>query len=943
MAGTVLLLKHLLELDIFPNTQRMAKQPGEGPPWPKDSDQEEKKGVGRYAAILARVDRHTEDTPDPQPMERTEFEGGASVRILPDAQKSNRSGRRERTRGGKVSKKAEDIESTTPEVVQEYEVPAVTDGVTVTETRKERQEALRDAVLRKQAELDAASKRVIPLSDQTEERLREIKDRLGANRVPNAGVPYGTLPPIVSAPKAEPTTPTVTKADGMNEYLERTRGEKTRKLSEKLEGFVPPADDKYLSNALYERRVTNFAERTGLTAERDALAAAEAAYYTVRKNSYAKPGKDTEKLKTLKQAYTDSLFAWNKALESKASLDEKSRIEALVIRKRDTILRPQSLEVQARKAGMSQKEWSDIGKYLNRDTVENVAKVASVPAGFLGKGIAMFHKSAQGNSPSAKLQREILGKRYGRAAMIVGGAAAATMVALSTAPVTAAAGALTFGVFVGRGVIGTVAGTVGGYASGGIYQKFFGNKKRQQLDIAKGMKKGFSTKEEYEAFLKEYGNSNVHMRGKEKARWQIAGSLIAGGSTGLATSPVAHFALDQMGALSSVQSATDTIASGGSASGADAPRVPEAAPPASDAAPVAGVAPEAAPAIAPDAAPVAPSAPEGPFLQEAVIGRGEGFNQLFVDIRNSDFAGTTAVGRMLLNGELSATELSDRIGAFDPSTGESMVMQIGDKLVLDSNENLWFVRADGEAQLLMENPTSPTGEVIVHELRNIPMSETPVQAAETRPTPPPAVVHNEVPAVGLETSDSPAGIAQTLEQSAETPEAVAVEVSTADIPRTIEDSVREVQQETPVASSESFAPSQQGAEDGTRTIEDSIREAGLFSPEGVVNSHGIEVNPSVPATYEWKLPDVDRPYTVIFGGSAEEISRAVQAEIRLDPTAHVLVNTPVVDAQTGELTIRVDEWRIGEQGEPQRVEGVQDALGRSLPPITAENLIRKLR
>lgn len=725
--------------------------------------------------------------------------------------------------------------------------------------------------------------------------------------------------------------PGVRKPKNMDEYLEMTRSEKIQKLSEKLEGFKRPAEDKYLSRALYDRRVTNFAERTGLTAERDALAAKEAAYYVARKRSYRTGRVDKKELQALKKAYTDSLFAWNTALSGKAEgLDQKSRIEALAIRKRDTILRPKSLEIDARREGMSEKEWNDIGKYVNRDIVENVAKVASVPAGFLGRGIAMLHKSARGESQSAKLQREILGKKYGRAAMIIGGAAAATMIAVSATPVTATAGALTLGVFLGRGVIGTVAGSLGGRASGGIYQKVFGNKKREHLGIAGSMKKEFATQQEYEAFLKEFGKNNAQARGKEKARWQIAGSLVAGGTVGLATSPIAHFALDQIGALPSVQHAADTVARVDSGDTAfDPPKPAESA----------AVNPDAAPAAA-DVV-VTPTAPEGPFVQEAVIGKGEGFNQLFVDIRNSDFAGTTAVGKMLLNGEFSVTELSERIGALDPKTG-SAVMEVGDKLVLDSNENLWFIREGSEPQLLMENSSAAPEGVAVNELKNVSMAKpfVPVveasQAAATgSPHPEASVPASEVPnqASGPVVEDQRSETVDTLEEGTVIPEAQ----------RTIEDSVREAQQGTPPTTGENNPPSQQSADEGARTIEESIREAGLAGTEGLVNSHGVEVNPAVSATYDWKLPGVDESYTVVFGGSAEEIARAVQAEMRLDPTARVLVNTPVVDAQTGELTIRVDEWRMGEQGEPQLLEGIKDAAGRNLPPITAENLIRKLR
>ncbi len=123
---------------------------------------------------------------------------------------------------------------------------------------------------------------------------------------------------------------------------------------------------------------------------------------------------------------------------------------------------------------------------------------------------------------------------------------------------------------------------------------------------------------------------------------------------------------------------------------------------------------DAVPTPSAEASYVTPTAPEG-MLRTVEIEQGEGFNHLFTGLRESGFNGSTPVGNCLLNGELTPTQLSDAIGAFDPVTGESMVMEVGDKLVVDAKENVWFVREGEVPRLILENNPSASNGVEVHE------------------------------------------------------------------------------------------------------------------------------------------------------------------------------------------------------------------------------------
>lgn len=204
---------------------------------------------------------------------------------------------------------------------------------------------------------------------------------------------------------------------------------------------------------------------------------------------------------------------------------------------------------------------------------------------------------------------------------------------------------------------------------------------------------------------------------------------------------------------------------------------------------------EAADAAA-DADTQKPAGPEG-MIREAAIGKGEGFNHLFEDIRSSGFNGSTPVGNLLLNKDFSLTELSDQVGGFDPETGKSMLMLEGDRLVVDENENVWFVREGESPKLVLENDPAAPGGVKIHELSEYRMlgtnsipetpsikdvaAETETVSAPNEPSVTPVDVVEESPAPAtaasptIETPPEPPPVAETtpsVTNTAEVPESV---------------------------------------------------------------------------------------------------------------------------------------------------------------------------
>jgi hypothetical protein len=558
--------------------------------------------------------------------------------------------------------------------------------------------------------------------------------------------------------------------------LGEVRG-RLRSLREKITGLEAPEGAQPLSaSELYELRVGSFASKNGLTDTLDAVRGARSAYFEAlvqhRARGYSED-KEEGGLGDLKAAYDRSLYWWKSTLEHKATeLSGREQSEALIIAKRDTILGPANLDVEARTAALNEKGKTAFGKaeiWLARSP-QTLLKLVNLPFNLLGKGAAtLLHGKEE------KLTQAEYANRYARASRILAGAGFATAVALAATPVAATTALLTFMVYGARGTIGTVAGVGAAKVAGGIFSRFFSTKKREALK--EHLSKTPTSLEEYQEQQEAYKRGHTGKRQQEKMAWQMLAAMVAGSGTGLLTSPLAQGTLEHFGALKGVKDAADTVAevnanspeaaasalkvsaaakeateaSAASPAGAgSAADTAEGAPAVVAPAEVVPVAP--APGEAVPAVPAHPTTPEGLLVGATIHTPGEGFGEMIQEFKHNFHeqlsvidAPSPALAHVL---NTNPNALTDQLGVAE--SGQSLTMQPGDQLVADENQNIWFQPKGGEPQLVFENDPTAPGGFRTHEIHGHMQTD---------------IVHHEAPVVSSSAPESssvsiePGGIA----------------------------------------------------------------------------------------------------------------------------------------------------------------------------------------
>lgn len=714
-----------------------------------------------------------------------------------------------------------------------------------------------------------------------------------------------------------------------------------------------------------KRSIHDAPKRSVAEAERTDVALKEAAYLTAYKELEQKrtlwnrltKGKDlteeSEKVASLKTAYDEARVSYANALTKSAeerlaenglngNLDQKGVTSQAVIERYNRLVRfNEVVKPAAEKKLQARQEALD------------------------ARGRNAFAKAL---GWSAEANRKLEGK-YGKSgaralraaasAVLITGGAAALAIAGVTAPMGVAALA-GYGTFrFGRSLFGAIAGAAAGETAGNVFEAVWG-RKSQAVAQEKLKNEGRRSDISLESLAEvDAAREKLGIKADEITlikRKQLVQALTALGVGASAALTLAEFTAVQHAAEASVTGGGSTPdgkpTPGSLTNGEVKPSTGGAGAVESSKAPTDAL--KGADAKLSEA--VNPKVPEN-MLKGAVIEKGEGFNKLFVDLKasvKSDFPGmidSSQVMKELFS--MSPSELSDKIGAFDPKTGESMVMQPGDMLFLDEKGNLWFEKSGGgKPQLLMEvDPKNPT-QVITHELKGVEMRSAHV-AVPAAPT--------EKPAAPLEKqspSDAPTDSATTSPDQAPRQEsddatAPSAEKTTAPdtIGRPLEDRLdKSADTATDTATSsgqsrQSPAPSPESAPIG-RPLEDRLSpdtsaEGTGTAPETFTNTYGVEINPTVSSDYEWKVPGTSLTAKVAFGGTSEQIQRFVLDELALDPATPVFVNT-VVPNPNGGLMIRVDRWYMDSDGNPAQETGSLDSTGKPLPPITAQDLTRKL-
>lgn len=709
------------------------------------------------------------------------------------------------------------------------------------------------------------------------------------------------------ATKEEPTEPEI-PADA-------TPAEKREQLRSKLQAH---AEKELTPRDRYEMRAKNFAEKHGIAAERMAMLEAEKAYKEQLVARYKKRGlKPSKEEEAARQAYLEASFAWRGKLASVAegledvaavegkTLGRSEKKEALVFRKRDTILRAASLKADAKAEGLAERSKTLVGQ------IEKWS--LAVPRGLIKGYVGATDWVGMG--------------KYGKAVRIAAGAGIATALAIGATPVAASGAALTFVIYGARGVAGLATGMAAAKGVGGLYQRFFGS--RKQASIREGMHAAEADVSEYAGFLNKFRSSNTRRRQAEKESLQTFAAMAAGGANGILTSPFAHELLEHIGALETVEAAQKNT---------------ESPAPAKPTQPVAVSAAVEASA--------AQSQPVEIATRSIEAGSGQGFNHLFANLNIEGLDANAPVIKELES--LSPTELSQRVGAI--VDGRSTIMHGGEELTLQKNPST------GGYELVFERPgqdpitvmkAGPDGEVIYQKLpvpEGTPdvvttQAKAPEAASEQTPEAPEATPEPSADTVeaggaeaNLEAATPPQErtIEDALEELSDDTAPTPPENAAGASERTIEDAVRELQGDAPTSESAT------GASD--RTIEDALTE--MEASTSFQNGHGVEITPDKAAVYESRVPGTGEAYRVVSGGTPEQMADVARSFARENPGTPVYMELQVRDPLTGAPTTRLDAWSATPGSEATRTMDVLpdlDAENRARPSLNPDTFVRRMQ
>ncbi|MDQ1299377.1 MAG: putative Fe-S oxidoreductase [Patescibacteria group bacterium] len=794
------------------------------------------------------------------------------------AAKPSKLNMKKRTHGEKKAAAKKTATSGSYEGDPHYGVPAVTGDFL--ETRKDRHDALREALARSQ---EQTSSKVIALPDQSEELAAPASDEA----TENLNQTQEDLRAVKSRLEARKSH--VEYINAKIEAVEQLKYEKLQefhkkrsalgRIAEQYTGELLPKEIKSLMATSVELRGAYLKETIGTVEERRAA----------RK-------RDENKNEAVRERY-------------------QRRYEF----ERRMLIEPEEREIQARIEGLGSREKKAL------DTLFDRYKELPAPWRILGTSGVML---AGGVAIGAGL-----GTGVGLTALAIGGMSAATRLASLYQENKTVKGALEK-----AARLTGIGGIVGLALESAVHfgHDKSGTEKKAQALLQRG------AKIDKDKTL-NLGNLNIFKKlladrkkaktAKERieiqARWaRSLGSLGAGLATGHLISGVFNDGDTEL-TSGGVENPTDTTV--------HAPRT---------------VADSANTTETPSPA-EAPRAPVAEVKAEpitATIDAGEGFNRLFLDLRDSadtrlhgmqDVSSSSPVMEYLFTA--SPSELSERIGAFDPETGKSMIMQPGDKLFLDDKGDLWFQKVGGEAKLLMENDATAPGGFKVHDLPEIQIPETPLlvatqdQVAKTESDPTPIAAEATIEPV--ETTEIPYVSEGSAPIELGTDESIA-SASPESNPQDVEALIPRANLGSMNVDANPQAPA---GVLRTQSLDSWVETSIEADTHSFSNAYGVEINPSEPAGYEWRVPGSNATFTVAFGEDAAATESWALRELELHPESRVLVNYTEVNPRTGALETTVGAWQIGTDGTPELLREVTNPEnGQRLVAVDPQDFIRKL-
>ncbi len=741
-------------------------------------------------------------------------------------------------------------------------------------------------------------------------------------------------------PDIEPPDPEPSETPTHKESKERLQNLRARLFPE-----LDAEERKSLSGKeVYERRAAEFAERHGLTEDRDALLNAENIYRAAMLDNYKKRKGVTSREREAEQAYMKALHGWRMKLgelaetldDTEATTERRQREdgrvitgfktlgmsekkEALVLQKRDTILRPASLETDTRLEALDARKKTAFGKVESFvGGIPAVAlKAVNAPTSFAGTKMAeWFHKN---DTPARRAE---MAQHYARAARILGGATFATLAAVMATPVAVPTALGFTAVFAARSAAGMAIGA-GAAKSAGLIYRIFGNK--AQRELKKSGRVMQTSIKNYEDYIERYKRGNALERKKHKTMWQMGAGVVAGGGAGFLSAPIAHEMLDRLAGLDSVQQSGDTLSEAGAEvqSGIVGPESAEQPT-------ERGIAASGSGTLEADAASAADKLSEN-LLKGSIIERGEGFNSLFSELQENvraispELAESSPVVARLM--ELSPTELSELVNTYDPDTGASMVMQPGDQLYLNDDGNLVFERIgeDPREILVLENgqaverpfedPVMMGGRPAPAEVERVPEESASESAGSL--TEDDAPMSADAPVVSED--EIPAPIAGSDLVTGTDDEQVPLQAPVGDAgPVFLGDFINHDPATAlgPQNPNEGYSDAASvGPARGVETIDD-ILSRSQDSLDTYVNSHNVEVSASTPHAYELAVPGTNETFPTVFGGDSAAVEAWVMRELELNPTAELFVTHTEVSSVSGRPESFLGRWSMGADGEP---------------------------
>lgn len=710
------------------------------------------------------------------------------------------------------------------------------------------------------------------------------------------------------------------------EKTPREAKEELRASVEEIEKAIRPSDEERRQRR--EHRAREFAEKFGITVEREEMLAVEKRYQDAVTEHQSKnirlPWKGVSK--DLQEEYDTARVKWREALTNAAekSGTERERVKAVAISFQDTVMRAEEARIAARQQGLEERAKTAFGKTLGWAR----AGALAIPKGYL-KGTEKAGTWLARNSEGEVGYDEKV-KKYVRATRILSSAALGTAL-FGGFGVAGATGAL-LGVAVraGRGVLGVTIGTAAGYGAGKLYKKSIGSALNEGLRHAKRLQDTYSLRQQ-EAM---YAWGNASARARQQRTSEMLGAFLGGGLAAAGSGAAVNSWFAESPA---VQQAAENIESIEQAEkGTQAPTEAPAAEPVPKA-PV----PEQVAEVPPPAAEAAEtSMPREPVIDEP----GEGANSMFWELRKQiEHQSETQRSELAQHifTDMTPEQWSQTLGFFKIENGEviSRIMHEGDRLFMSPQGELVFHDnfvnpPKGEDVVLM----NARGEIQPGAIERI---QAGIPAAPAAPT----ATQGAVVASAEMSSAVPSAVPEQVGAVAPLESVVAAPVAGANQGLSIEDTLS--------GSEPAYVPTEPKLPGGELSIDDVIGASGTTpsivpeaSPYGAseplivdnvinnqisINGFGVEINPNEPARYSWRLPGSNAEYQVIHGGTPEAESALAREYVANHPSSTVFFT----DVRYNEFGQPIEYMRAWTSSASGKVEITNNPLN----PVTMQELL----